>query len=268
MKNETILKNSKTIDYDMFMKYVKEGLNQREISEKFGINRQTLRRWIDKYKIDVKFLRIDNKLNKKYGRLLVIENVGLNSDSKVLWKCLCDCGNYKTVVSSHLTDGSVQSCGCLFSQAIIISNKNRIKYQGEHSSWNERLYRTYSAMIRRCYNTESKDYKYYGGKGVVICKEWLDSFDCFYEWAMNNKYNEELSIDRIDVNGNYEANNCRWATAKEQMNNTTKTIRLEINGEYNTLSYFSEKYNIPRKTIYERYKYGKHKDNNLIRAVQ
>ena len=111
-------------------------------------------------------------------------------------------------------------------------------------------------MRSRCYNSNNPDFKHYGGRGIKICEEWYGSYSCFRDWSLSNGYSENLTIDRIDVNGNYEPSNCRWSTRKEQSLNTRSNRYIEYNGETKTLSEWSKIFGLYHKTISYRLNHG------------
>ena len=186
----------------------------------------------------------------KFNRLTVIKIASKDKNGHYYWLCKCDCGKLKKVLSTHLVSGNIKSCSCYASEMLSKRGKERQFIP------NKRLYGIWRLMKQRCYSKKSISYKNYGEKGITVCEEWKNDFMFFYNWAMQNGYQEDLTIDRINVNGNYEPNNCRWATWKEQCNNKRNNIIIEYNGEKNTVAYFIQKYNLNEFAIYKRLKKG------------
>ena len=161
-----------------------------------------------------------NLIGRRFGKLIVLEDGGRDSIQNILWLCQCDCGNKTLVRTPMLNSGRTKSCGCLK-----FESRN-----STHGLGKTRLYSLWSKMKDRCFRKNNPAYKWYGGRGITICKEWIEDFINFYNWAMDNGYNDDLSIDRIDVNGNYEPSNCRWIPLKEQALNTRTTKFLTYKG--------------------------------------
>ena len=200
------------------------------------------------------------EIGEKYNRLTVIEkaedyiNPNNNNRSK-RWKCKCDCGNITIVRSSDLKSGSIKSCGCLNKELRKIRNLT-------HGLSYTKLYIEYNSMIQRCYNINNIRYPRYGGRGVIVCSEWYNSdyknnFDpeCvknFCEWAMSHGYRDDLTIDRINVNGNYEPSNCRWIPKEYQSHNRRNSIKINFNGEEYDLGQISNIMNIDYNFLYHK----------------
>ena len=148
---------------------------------------------------------------QRFGRLVVIEVVG-KQGCETTWFCRCDCGETKIATGGNLRSGRTKSCGCLLSEK---SRERRLS----HGHSGERLHRIWKNMKTRCYNSKSPNYKYWGARGIAICPEWRSSFEAFRQWAVQNGYSDDLSIDRINNDGNYEPSNCRWVNMITQNNN-------------------------------------------------
>ena len=131
----------------------------------------------------------------------------------------------------------------------------------------KRLTNIYSMMKQRCYNTNSQNFKYYGGKGVSVCDEWRNNPQAFYDWAMTHGYKDGLTLDRIDNDGNYEPSNCRWVTMKEQDNHRSNNVILTLNGESHTIPEWSEILGIKQHVIRNRINRGWSVENTLMRKV-
>lgn len=131
-----------------------------------------------------------------------------------------------------------------------------------------RLYRIYNNILTRCNNEKSTYYKRYGGRGITVCEEWKIDFQSFYDWSMDNGYRDDLTIDRIDNDGNYEPSNCRWVTIKEQSVNRSNNHFVSLNGEVKTLCEWCELYNINYKTVRDRLKRGWSYEKSLTEPVQ
>ncbi|MCR5436208.1 MAG: hypothetical protein K6E97_03985 [Treponema sp.] len=158
------------------------------------------------------------EVGKKYGRLTLIENTNIKRTTGYVWKCLCDCGNITYVPTSQIGTNS-KSCGCY-----------GMETHRTHNESNTRLYNIWCLMKARCYRKTNSSYNNYGGRGITVCVEWKNSYESFREWALKNGYKENLSIDRIDVNGNYCPENCRWADNSTQVNNRRPYGKIPITG--------------------------------------
>lgn len=152
--------------------------------------------------------------------------------------------------------GNTKSCGCLDREAVV---RNNYKHGMRHT----RIYNIWTKMKDRCYNPRSTNYRYYGSHGVSICDEWLD-FNKFYEWTKISGYKNDLSIDRINVFGNYEPLNCRWATAKQQNSNTTRNHMITIGMETKTIQDWADTASIHRSTILSRLQRGWTTDDAVL----
>ena len=178
---------------------------------------------------------------RRFGRLVVLHKTDKRYESNVVWHCKCDCGNEVDVPSTRLLQGTTRSCGCLLSDTV----------KAIHTVWKspeeKRLINgVFHSMKQRCYNPKDENYHRYGARGIYICDEWVNDPKQFVKWALENGYklDSDLSIDRIDNDGPYSPENCRWATVKEQSNNRSTNRMINIDGTSRTLSEWAALANI------------------------
>ena len=168
---------------------------------------------------------VKDLVGKKFGKLTVLSQVKERSINRaVFWVCKCDCGKKSKVSGNHLKSGHTKSCGCLYNPEMNTKHgyNRRGNVRPEYTIWNSMKY--------RCYNPKYKEYDLYGGRGIKVCKEWLDSFENFIK-DMGDRPSGKHSIERINTNGNYEPSNCKWATVVEQARNRRSNRWIEFKGK-------------------------------------
>lgn len=194
-------------------------------------------------------------IGQKFGRLEVIEKHLRPKNARPrgsVWLCKCDCGKYCLVRAKNLMSGHTKSCGCLHreSSAIRMTEMNF-----KHGKSDTRLYSIWSDMKKRCDNKNHWAFREYGGRGITYSNEW-SNFEHFEKWANENGYSNLLTIDRIDNDGNYSPENCRWVDRIVQANNRRNNVRYEYRGELHTLPELSKLYGIGVYTLRGRIQRG------------
>lgn len=187
--------------------------------------------------------------NQRFGRLIALKRCERPKGHPAVWLCLCDCGNYKEVTLNHLRRGT-KSCGCL-SKEIAPERAKLAKLKEraiKHGDFGTKLYGVWAGMKRRCNNPNVLHYEDYGGRGIKVCDSWNDYIN-FKEWAISSGYKEGLTLDRIDVDGNYEPSNCRWVGWHTQQRNRRNTVKIEYEGRMVTMQELSEITGIKAHTL-------------------
>ena len=193
-------------------------------------------------------MKVKDYTGVRFGMLTVLRPAYIKKGHKY-YTCRCDCGNIKDISGSHLATGASKSCGCGVVRATIKRNTT-------HGLSKTRLFSIWMGMKRRCFNPNEPSYQYYGGRGITMCKEWKSDFMNFHDWSIENGYSDNLSIDRINADGNYEPTNCRWANAKEQASNKTNNHIVTINGVSKPIMEWCKEYSVTATTVYQRMRNG------------
>ena len=207
--------------------------------------------------------KIIDLTGQKFGKLTVIKvDENNHKRNQKHWLCKCDCGNITSVCTNKLKSGHTKSCGCY-------SREKAKKVNTTHGLSKEPLYERYMGMKARCYNTNHESYKDYGGRGITVCDEWLNNYESFREWAMDNGYEPQYKLDRRDNDGNYEPSNCRWISHKSNMRNTRHNVYIDGELLTDVIRDVSLETNRTESAIWTRYYILKKKGititkNNLI----
>lgn len=193
------------------------------------------------------------------GRYLIL-NEAERRGSKRYYLCKCECGNEKEVRMDSLRNGKAISCGCY-------NKEMSIKANTKHGMYKTRIYRIWHGMKSRCLNYNNDSYKNYGGRGISICSEWMD-FSAFKKWSIINGYKDFLTIERVNVNGNYNPQNCTWISMEEQRRNTTVTKNISYDGKTLTLRQWAKEMNMCNSTLSRRLKKGWSVEKSLTTPLQ
>lgn len=188
-----------------------------------------------------------NWIGKRFGRLEVIEYV-MPEHGRGFWRLKCDCGKEHNAIPHDVVTGKCKSCGCYHDERC---KERAAKF--EHSVYeNKRLYSIYNWVKRRCFNKSEPRYKDYGGRGITMCDEWRKSFDNFADWALTHGYTDDLTIERVDVNGDYCPENCKWITLAEQRYNLRNTIWVDYHGERIQLAKLCQRLGLSYDNVHNR----------------
>ncbi len=197
---------------------------------------------------------------QRFGRWAVIERAENGKARQTRWLCKCDCGTEKIVQAGHLRNGKTKSCGCYNSDVTAERNHTiKKKHGGAIHTRRERLYKIFISMHHRCEKEYHPQYERYGGRGISVCDEWSGEhgYENFRNWAFQNGFDptakrKDMSIDRIDNDGNYEPSNCRWTSYKQQSNNRRSNHLITIDGITHTISEWADIVEIDQRTISSR----------------
>lgn len=186
-------------------------------------------------------MRIDDLIGKRIGSFVILEKIETSDKKHSYYKCKCDCGNIFKKRQDIIKNAKHKACNlCKRKRPDMIT----------HNHSNTKLYRVYYSMKERCYSNNSNEYHNYGCRGIKVCSEWLNNFEVFYKWAMDNGYQNGLQIDRVDNNGDYEPSNCRWVTPEENSNNKRTCVYITYKDKTLTINQWARLLGINKNTFW------------------
>lgn len=200
-------------------------------------------------------------IGKKFGRLTVIKKVGVDNRRYLTWLCKCDCGSEVIVRGVNLRNGNTKSCGC-------ITRERMHKLNLATGECKSRLYRIWICMKTRCTNNKIPQYKDYGGRCISICDEWKHDYKTFRDWALSHGYRDDLSIERINNDGNYEPSNCKWGTLHEQNRNRRSNNMITFNGKTQCALDWALEFGMKPNTLFARFHRGWSVEKTLTTPVK
>lgn len=192
---------------------------------------------------------IKNEIGNRYGRLTVLRKAGVAKDRHVLWECHCACGGVTTTKGRYLRNGDTRSCGCLDRETSRVSGRQNRTHGKARSS----TYRSWRSMWARTTNPNAPDYERYGGRGIKVCERWK-TFENFY-LDMGDRPHDH-SLDRMDNDGDYTPNNCKWSSRTEQQRNRRGNVTVTLDGESMCLAEACEKRGMPYRLVSQRVSAG------------
>lgn len=190
---------------------------------------------------------------QRFGRLTVLDLSPRKGGHSSWWWCKCDCGTVKEIRRSCLVKGMTKSCGCYKHDCAVAHGTQMMT---KHGWYGTRLYGIWRGAIDRCENPKTEQYHNYGGRGIKICQEWRESPQAFCEWAMANGYADNLTLDRIDSNGDYEPSNCRWITMSEQQTNRRNNVLITYKGKTQCVAEWARELGVTQQNLYVRIRNG------------
>lgn len=198
--------------------------------------------------------KVHDLTGQKFGMLTVV-GIADTETRKTYWVCRCDCGNMKTVRSDGLLCGAIKSCGCLKKK----QDRINLTKHHSHKMSGTRIYSEWQQIKCRCYNKGCARYADWGGRGIKVCDQWKNDFEAFYKWAMENGYKDNLTIDRIDNDGDYCPQNCRWVDQKTQCRNRRSNVNITIGNSTRTMTEWCEIFQIDYENAIAKY----HRNNDI-----
>ena len=225
-------------------------MSVQTLAEELGISKHYITEIVKRFglKHSEKFHRrgIENLSGKRFGRLTVLKISGNDKSGGLRYSCICDCGNLHVANARNLRKGEVRSCGCL------VGESRFSKHNGSY----DRLYHIWIGIKSRCFSPNTCNYRHYGGRGITMCEEWRTDYTIFRDWALAHGYDDNLTIERVNNNGNYCPENCIWTSQFRQNNNSRFNHMIEFNGKIQSMADWARELGISYPAMRYRVDHG------------